>query len=172
MVKCDRCRSPSRSRRLHECLACCEGQTGFSSPVSPGLGTETADRLPSHPTQPNPLPPPSPSKRDWAHRLTPQIRARYLQPVSWAVGLLVLAHPAITLEQLARDGCVVRILIERACRLDFLGVLVPPCVTQPSAWRRANGGRWTAHGLRSPGFPCSGPGSTPSSRSPTAADRR
>jgi len=40
--------------------------------------------------------------------------------------LLLLAHPTITPEQLARDGCVVHILIERVCRLDFLGVLVPP----------------------------------------------
>jgi len=89
--------------------------------------------------QPDPPPPPSSSKRHWPHRLTPQIAARYLQPVSWAAGLLVLAHPTITPEHLARDGCVVRILIERVCRLDFLGVLVPPGVTQASAWRRANG---------------------------------
>ena len=89
--------------------------------------------------QPDPPPPPSPSKRHWPHRLTPQIAAHYLQPVSWAAGLLVVVRPTITPNQLARDGCVVGILIERACRLDFLGVLVPPGVSQPSTWRRANG---------------------------------
>ena len=66
--------------------------------------------------QPDPPPPPSPSKRHWQHRLMPKIAARYLQPVSWAVGLMVLAHPTITLEHLAREGCVVRILMQRSCR--------------------------------------------------------
>ena len=31
MVKCYLCRSLSRSRRLHECLACCEGQTDLAA---------------------------------------------------------------------------------------------------------------------------------------------
>ena len=45
-----------------------------------------------------------------------QIVARYLQPVSSAVGLMVLAHPTISPEHLAREGCVVRILMQRSCR--------------------------------------------------------
>ena len=55
--------------------------------------------------------------------------------------------PAASKPQLAHDGCVVRILMQRACRLDFLGVLVPPCVTQPSAWRRAKGDAGRPTGL-------------------------
>ena len=67
-------------------------------------------------SQPDPPPPPSPSKRHWQHRLTPQIAAHYLQHVSSAVGWMVLAHPTITPEHLAREGCVVQILIQRSCR--------------------------------------------------------
>ena len=54
--------------------------------------------------QPDPPPPPNPSKRHWPHRLTPQIAARYLQPVSWAVGLMVLAHPTITPSNMPSTG--------------------------------------------------------------------
>jgi hypothetical protein len=54
--------------------------------------------------QPDPPPPPNPSKQHWPHRLTPQIAARYLQPVSWAVGLMVLAHPTITPSNMPSTG--------------------------------------------------------------------